>query len=145
MGCNMRTKLVTCVALIVGLLAVCGPLSAHHGAAAYDMTKPLIFKDATVTKYLWANPHALIFFDAKDDKGAVAHWTVELGSPSAVSLVGWSRASLKPGDMITVYMFKAKTGVNVGRLNKILLSDGTMLRDSQTGGEHGERSDNDVR
>jgi Family of unknown function (DUF6152) len=141
----LKTKLITSVALVVGLLAVCGPMFAHHGAAAYDMSKPLILKDATVTRYLWANPHALIFFDAKDDKGTLVHWTVELGSPSAVSLVGWTRASLKPGDMITVYMFKAKTGLNVGRLNKILFVDGTMLRDSQTGGDHGERSDNDVR
>jgi len=141
----LKIKLITSVALIVGLLGICGPIFAHHGAAAYDMSKPLILKDATVTKYLWANPHALIFFDAKDDKSAVVHWTVELGSPSAVSLVGWTRGSLKAGDVITVYMFKAKTGLNVGRLNKILFPDGTMLRDSQTGGDHGERSDNDVR
>jgi Family of unknown function (DUF6152) len=133
------------MAFMVGLLAVCGPAFAHHGAAAYDMTKPVMLKDAMVTKYLWANPHALIFLDAKDDKGAVAHWTVELGSPSAVALVGWTRTSLKPGDTITVYTFQSKTGVKVGRLNKIQFPDGTLLRDSQTGGDHGERSDNDVR
>jgi Family of unknown function (DUF6152) len=141
----LKAKLLTFMAFMVGLLAVCGPAFAHHGAAAYDMTKPVILKDAIVTKYLWANPHALIFLDAKDDKGAVAHWTVELGSPSAVALVGWTRTSLKPGDTITVYTFQSKTGVKVGRLNKIQFPDGTLLRDSQTGGDHGERSDNDVR
>ncbi len=126
-------------------LTICSPLLAHHGAAAYDMSKPLVMKDAVVTRYLWANPHTLVFFDAKDDKGNTTHWSVELGSPSAVALMGWNRTSLKPGDVITVYMFAAKNGNPVGRINKIVLADGTLLRDSQTGADNGGRADNDVR
>jgi len=141
----MRTKLPTSVALVTGLLTVCGPLFAHHGAAAYDMTKPLMFKDAVVTKYSWINPHALIFFDFKDDKGNVQHWTTETGSPAAVSLLGWNRASLKPGDVITIYVFQSKNGLPVGRVNKLVLTDGTVLRDSQKGGDNGERADDAVR
>lgn len=142
---SLKVSLITVLALVAGLVGLSGPAFAHHGAAAYDMTKPVILKGVTVTKYAWANPHALIFLDAKDDKGGVAHWTVELGSPSAVSLVGWTRTSLKPGDVITVYTFQSKTGLNVGRLNKVIFADGTTLRDSQTGGDHGERSDDNVR
>jgi hypothetical protein len=126
-------------------LTICNPLFAHHGAAAYDMSKPLVMKDAVVTRYLWANPHTVVFFDAKDDKGNTTHWSVELGSPSAVALMGWNRTSLKPGDVITVYMFAAKNGNPVGRINKIVLADGTLLRDSQTGADNGGRADNDVR
>jgi hypothetical protein len=37
--------------------------------------------------------------------------------------------------VITVYIFPAKSGNPVGRLNKVVLSDGTTLRDSQLGGE----------
>ena len=109
------------------------------------MSKPLEMKGAVVTRYLWANPHTLIFFDYKDDKGSATHWSVELGSPSAIALMGWNRTSLKPGDVITVYMFAAKNGNSVGRINKIVLADGTLLRDSQTGGDSGGRADNDVR
>jgi hypothetical protein len=141
----MKTKLLTSVALIAGLLTVCGPMFAHHGAAAYDMSKAVMLKGAVVTKYSWINPHTLIFFDFKDDKGNVQHWTTEIGSPAAVSLVGWSRASLRPGDVITVYVFQSKSRLPVGRLNKLVLADGTLLRDSQTGGDHGERSDDAVR
>jgi uncharacterized protein DUF6152 len=140
----MRRKLISF--FVAGLfLAICSPLFAHHGAAAYDMSKPLVMKDAVVTRYLWANPHTLVFFDAKDDKGSTTHWSVELGSPSAVALMGWNRTSLKPGDVITVYMFAAKNGNPVGRINKIVLADGTLLRDSQTGADNGGRADNDVR
>jgi hypothetical protein len=141
----MKTKLLRSAALIAGLLAVCGPAFAHHGASAYDTSKPVMMKGAVVTKYSWINPHALVFFDYKDDSGNVQHWTAEIGSPAAVSLLGWNRTSLKPGDVVTVYIFQAKTHLPVGRLNKLVLADGTLLRDSQTGGDRGERADDAVR
>jgi len=141
----MKTKLLASVALISGLLALCGPAFAHHGTAAYNMTKPAVLKDALVTKYSWINPHALILFDAKDEKGNLQHWTVEIGSPAAVGLIGWSRNSLKPGDMITIYVWQTKNGSPVGRLNKLVTPDGTTLRDSQVGADDGGRADNGVR
>ncbi len=109
------------------------------------MSKALTLKDAVVTKYSWMNPHALIFFDYTDDKGNVQHWTTEIGSPAAVALLGWNRTTLKPGDVITVYVFQSKSRLSVGRLNKLVLADGTLLRDSQTGGDRGERADDAVR
>jgi hypothetical protein len=141
----MKTKLLTSLTFIVGLLTICGPTFAHHGASAYDVSKPLMLKGAVVTKYSWMNPHVLIFFDHTDDQGNVQHWTTEIGSPAAVSLLSWSRTTLKPGDVITVYVFQSKSRLLVGRLNKLVLADGTLLRDSQTGGDRGERADDAVR
>jgi hypothetical protein len=119
--------------VFLGLLSVCAPLFAHHGAAAYS-DQVVILKDATVTKFIWANPHCIVMFDVKDDKGNVTHWAGEEGSPSAVGLLGWNRNSLQPGDVITVYIYPAKSGSPVGRLNKVILPDGKTLRDSQLGG-----------
>jgi hypothetical protein len=141
----MKWKLTTSLALIAVILSICGPAFAHHGAAAYDMTKPAVLKDAVVTKYAWINPHTIIGFDVKDDSGNVAHWTAEIGSPAAVTLVGWNRTTLKPGDVITAYVWQSKKGLPVGRLNKIILADGTVMRDSQTGADNGGRADNDVK
>jgi Family of unknown function (DUF6152) len=59
-------------------------------------------------KFAWANPHRLISFDVKDDKGNVAHWVGELGSPSALTLVGFTKASVQPGDVITVHTDQSK-------------------------------------
>jgi Family of unknown function (DUF6152) len=115
-------------------LVISGSLFAHHGAAAY-MDKIVVLKDVTVTKFVWANPHSIVLFDVKDDKGNVTHWAGEAGSPSAIGLLGWSRNSLQPGNVITVYIFPAKSGNPVGRLNKVVFADGTTLRDSQLGGE----------
>jgi hypothetical protein len=120
--------------LLVGLLVASVPLLAHHGAAAYA-DKIVVLKDATVTKFVWANPHTILQFDAKDDKGESVHWAGEAGSPSAIGLLGWNRNSVQPGDIITVYIYPAKSGNPVGRLNKVVLADGKTLRDSQLGGE----------
>jgi len=98
-----------------------------------------ILKGATVTTFQWANPHTIVMFDVKDDKGQVAHWAAEAGSPSALSLIGWSKSAIQPGDVITVYVFQTKSGNPVGRLNKIVMADGTEYRDSQLG--NGPRGD----
>ena len=130
----MKRTLVGSFVLFVGVLVLSAPTFAHHGAASYANTVT-VFKDATVASYVWANPHTIVMFDVKDDKGNVTHWAAEAGSPSAVSLLGWTRNSLHEGDVITVYLYPAKSGNPVGRLNKVVLPDGKTLRDSQLGGE----------
>jgi len=136
----MRTKLLISFAAVVGLLAICSSTLAHHGSAGY-VDKMLVLKNATVTKFQWSNPHSLIMFDVKDDKGSVTHWAVEAGSPSALNLIGWSKTSIGPGDAVTVYMFQAKSGSPVGRLSKIVLPDGTALEDSQLGGKYTDQGE----
>lgn len=130
----MKSKRLKPFALLPFAWLICAPLSAHHGAAAYA-DKIVVLKDATVTKFLWANPHTVLQFDAKDEKGDVIHWAGEAGSPSAIGLLGWNRNSVQPGDVITVYIYPAKSGNPVGRLNKVVFADGRTLRDSQLGGE----------
>jgi len=131
----MKSKLLMSFAVLVGGLTVCGAMFAHHGATSYA-NNIVVLKEATVTKLVWANPHTIVLFDVKDDKGNVSHWAGEAGSPSAVRLLGWTRNSLQPGDVITVYIYPAKSGNPVGRLNKVVLADGKTLRDSQLGGDN---------
>lgn len=140
----MKVKLSNSVALIAGLFALCIPVFAHHGAAAYDMSKPVVLKDAVVTQFLWINPHPLIKADFKDEKGSVEHWTMEMGSTPASQLIGWTRTTLKPGDTVTLYVWQAKTHATVGRFNKVIFPDGKVMRDTQTGADNGGRADTDV-
>jgi hypothetical protein len=128
----MKSKLLVRFVLCFGFLAVCGPALAHHGSAAYS-EKLLELKQATVTKFLWASPHCLINFDAKDDKGNVQHWVIETGPATNIGLIGWTKTSLAPGDVITIYVWPSKTGNPVGRLNKLTLADGTELHDTVLG------------
>jgi hypothetical protein len=130
---NRKLHLVNALLVLSGAFLLGVPAFAHHGSSAYS-DKITVLKNATVTKFQWGNPHTIVFFDAADEKGNPAHWAAEAGSPSALSLIGWSKAAVQPGDKITVYVFVAKSGNAVGRLNRIVLADGTELKDSQLGG-----------
>jgi len=123
----MKTRFAALLVL-AGLLLMSSPLLAHHGDAAYN-PQPVIMKGCVVTSFSWMNPHSLIKFDYKTEKGEVQHWTMEIGSPPSMGLLGWSRTTLKPGDVITAYVFQSRTGVFVGRTNKVILADGTVLGD----------------
>ena len=129
----MRSKLLQSSALVVVSLAACGIVFAHHGSSAYS-DKLVTLKEAVVTKFQWANPHSILYFDVKGDDGKVVHWAGEAGSPSALGLLGWAKNSFQPGDVVSVYIYQAKTGNPVGRLNRVVFADGTTLRDSQQGG-----------
>lgn len=128
---SLRATLV-----MLGAFVISSPLLAHHGNAAFS-DKPITLKDAKVTSFAWSNPHSLIEFDAKDATGKMQHWVVETAAPQALVLIGWSKKSLEPGDVIIVTMYQAKTGAPAGRLQKIVLSDGSELHDTQLGADGG--------
>ncbi len=89
----MKSRLVTFFALAMGPLVFCGPVGAHHGSQGYDYTRRITLK-GTVAQFVWANPHCQIFLDAKDDKGNVVHWGVELNNPGNLIRLGWTHVSL---------------------------------------------------
>ena len=69
------------------------PMFAHHGTAGvYDFTHRITTK-ATVTEYIWANPHVQIYFKLKNDKGEEETWGVETVSPGNALANGWTKKS----------------------------------------------------
>jgi hypothetical protein len=116
-----------CKLLVLGVLLAALPLFAHHGGTSlYDVSKQITL-DATITDYIWSNPHVEIGFDAKDDKGKVDHWILEASSPPVMVSRGWNRKSLQAGDVIKVTFNPSLRGANVGRLIKLVKADGEEL------------------
>lgn len=122
----MKRLLWVSLAVVIGLMAFGSPSFAHHGNAAYDSLHPVTVK-GTVTEFAWANPHVQIFFDVKDDKGQVTHWSVETLSPGKLVRCGWKPDAIKPGDNVTITTLPAKTGAPVGFLTKLVFADGREL------------------
>jgi hypothetical protein len=109
-------------ALVVGLLLTIGRLAAHHNfLAEFDASKPLKLT-GTVTRLEWTNPHTWFYVDVKDDAGAVTNWAMEMGSPNSLMRAGWTRASMKTGDLVTVEGFLARDKPNVGNARVVILA-----------------------
>ena len=119
-----------------GLTMAVAPMMAHHSfSAEYDRSKPITLK-GTVTKVEWMNPHARFYVDVKDDSGAVANWEFELGSPNGLMRQGWSRNSLKEGDVVTVSGSRAKDGANLVNANSVAFEDGKRVLGGASSGEN---------
>jgi hypothetical protein len=132
----MKTLLACCAAaMLIGVAP--RPTLAHHGAAAYDMSKSITL-DGTVTSLDWNNPHCLLHFDAKDEKGEVQHWTIELYNPLWMTRAGWTRNVLKAGDPINITFHGTKSGATNGYIRDgdgKLTSKGKELGFHQAGDE----------
>ena len=110
-----------------GLMLAAVPMLAHHSfSAEYDFNKPMKVTGA-VTKMEWMNPHARFYVDVKDDKGATTNWEFELGSPNGLMRQGWTRNSLKEGDVVTVTGSKAKDGSNLANARQVTLASGKKV------------------
>jgi len=131
----MRAKWSVVVAG-VGLL-MAAPSFAHHSfEAEYDSAKPIKIT-GTVTKVEWMNPHARFYVDVKDEKGAIANWNFELGSPNVLKRQGWQRDSLKAGDTVTVEGYLAKDGSMLANARRVTLADGRKVFAGSAAGEGG--------
>ena len=121
----MKNKLMSTIA--GGLMIAAVPGFAHHSfSAEYDRAKSISLK-GTVTKVEWMNPHARFYVDVKDDGGKVTNWEFELGSPNGLMRQGWTRNSLKPGDVITVNGSRAKDGSNLVNASNVAFEDGKRV------------------
>ena len=113
--------------LTLGLVATLAPALAHHSfAAEYDDKTPFTLS-GTVTKVEWLNPHARFYMDVKDESGKVTNWEFELASPNGLMRKGWTRHSLKPGDVVTVEAYRAKDGSTLGNARTVNLPDGRKV------------------
>ena len=127
-GAAMRNRLaVFPVTAVLLLLSLAASTYAHHGFVSwFDMSRSVTVK-GTVTSFDWTNPHAYIYLDVKDDKGAIVKWSAELGAIAMLTRAGWKRDTLKPGDELTMTGNPAKDGKPVMHLDKIVFANGQEL------------------
>lgn len=117
----MRTKLAMFV-VGLGLLLAAAPALAHHAfSAEFDANKPVKLT-GTVTKVEWMNPHTWFYIDVKDGGGKVTNWGLEMGSPNGLMRNGWTRNSMKIGDVVSVEASLAKNGSNNANASAVILT-----------------------
>ena len=122
----MKSTLLTFLLTAIGFLAMPGPAHAHHGFAAFYTNTEITLK-GIVTDFHFVNPHCVVEFDVKDDKGEVRNWHGELTSANRLTPLGWRPNSLKAGDEVTITGYPGKNNAPAVWINK-LVSNGQVLK-----------------
>ena len=108
-------------AVLALLLLTAATAAAHHSfAAEFDAAKS--FKmSGVVTKVEWQNPHTFFYIDVTDASGKVTNWAMEMGSPNGLMRNGWTRNTLKIGDVVAVEGSMARSGRPLGNARSVVL------------------------
>lgn len=108
----------------IAFLMAVGPLLAHHEWPV-DRTRRVKMQ-GTVTALIWANPHVMIALDV-DVNGTVEKWKIGGSSPQFMTTCGWSKSSLKPGDVITVIAYRFKDGSRAAQMDTVVMPNGREM------------------
>ena len=127
----MRPRIIVAIAV---LLCLPGPgeytVLAHHSFAMFDMDKEVTYK-GLVTEYKWVSPHVHITVEIKSgpdvDATTIGIWDVEGGSTNIMGRQGWTRATYKAGDPITLVGHPMKDGSKGISLFYAIQPDGKRL------------------
>jgi hypothetical protein len=124
-GGSMTRAVATTVAFVAFLFCA-APAQPHHSNVLYEVTK-VITLTGSVKDFQWVNPHTWLHLMVDDGSGGKVEWAVEGRAPGILLRAGWSRSSLKAGEVVTVDMSPAKDGTKVGIIARITKADGTIL------------------
>jgi Family of unknown function (DUF6152) len=122
----MRNRLAVALSVVAGVLAMAGPLLAHHAASSYDNTRE-IKMEGTVKEFRLVNPHPQLYFIVKGPDGVEEEWFGESQSPPYRWFNnGWKANTVKAGDVVTIIGRPSKeAGRKRVNITKIIAPDGT--------------------
>ena len=121
----MKTLWVPALVVLILVSAVV-PLAAHHSwPITYDR---LVTVKGKIIEFKWANPHPMMTLEVQGSDGKTEKWLV--GGPAIIRMEanGWTKETVKPGDVITGIGYQFADGQKILRLERVVLADGKELR-----------------
>lgn len=112
--------------VILALVSAAVPLAAHH---SWPISRDrLVTVKGTVIEFAWANPHPMMTLEVQTSDGRMEKW--QAGGPAIVRMTanGWSKTTVKPGDVITGIGYQYADGEKIVRLERVVLADGKEMR-----------------
>lgn len=117
-----KVLIFSCSALVIST-----PVLPHHNPAAHYLVDERMKIEGVVTEFRAVNPHARIYFDARNEAGEREAWMAEGDSFINLRRSGWTADQLKPGDRIQIVGRPSRDGSNLVEWTFISLSDGTEM------------------
>jgi hypothetical protein len=112
------------VFVVLALVSV--PLSAHH---SWPISRAqLVTVKGTVTDFTWSNPHPMIGLDVRTEDGKIEKWLVGGPAITRMEANGWTRTTVKAGDVITGIGYQFSDGQKIVRLERVIFADGKEMR-----------------
>jgi uncharacterized protein DUF6152 len=121
----MKTLLVS-VVVTLAVVASAVSLSAHHSWPV-NMDK-LVTVKGTVMEFAWENPHPMITLEVRTDDGKVEKWLIGGPAINRMEGNGWTKTTVKAGDMLTGIGYQFSDGQKILRLDRVVFADGKEMR-----------------
>ena len=121
----MKTLRVPAFVILTVVSAVM-PLSAHHSWPISN--DRLVTVKGTVIEFRWANPHPMMTLEVQANDGRTEQWLIGGPAINRMESNGWTKTTVKPGDVITGIGYQFADGQKIVRLERVVLADGKELR-----------------
>jgi Family of unknown function (DUF6152) len=121
----MKTLLVS-VVVTLAVVASAVSLSAHHSWPV-NMDK-LVTVKGTVMEFAWENPHPMITLEVRTDDGKMEKWLIGGPAINRMEANGWTKTTVKPGDVLTGTGYQFSDGQKILRLDRVVFADGKEMR-----------------
>ena len=110
--------------VLLGFLVAGVSVKAHHAVAGiYDLNKEVVM-EGKLKKLNFVNPHASIVLSVEDKKAKkIVDWTLTTASVTSLTLQGFGKSTIKPGDPLKVTILPAINGNPAGYIRRISLGD----------------------
>jgi hypothetical protein len=121
----MKASLII-VGLALSLFFAEARLSAHHAWPVNQQR--LVTVTGTVVEFDWANPHPMITLTVVAANGAAEKWLIGGPALNRMEANGWSKTTVKPGDVVTGSGYQYTDGQKIIKLERVTLPSGKELR-----------------
>ena len=112
--------------VVLALVSAVMPLSAHHSWPVSN--DRLVTVKGKVIELMWANPHPMITLEVQANDGRMEKWQIGGPALNRMESNGWTKATVKAGDVITGIGYQFADGQKIVRLERVVLADGKELR-----------------
>ena len=125
----MRLFSTILLALLASALFIrVAPAAPHHAQAPFFHQDRTVEVKGTVQKWLFANPHPVLFVEAEEN-GAKVIWQIQFAPASVLAKRGWSKTTFQPGETVIASGHPSREpGTHGMEIGVIKRADGSPVR-----------------